>query len=225
MTAVQQLYLRGTGALDPTEFNLASIPPSGPMEIKAIVFFMNKSGKTYRNGRPWSTELVHKILRDPVYQGEYRWNRNSNSTDDEDRQVIVIKCPAITSYDDFKDIQKKLEANRPVKGEIKTSHSGKYILNGLLKCSHCGGGMTSATGKSGQYRYYQCYSRARYGKTKCIGELINADRLEQVVLSAVHEDLLTAERMQEILIQIDDVEAKRATSRTQRMEVACTRFR
>ncbi|WP_201850667.1 zinc ribbon domain-containing protein [Myceligenerans indicum] len=45
--------------------------------------------------------------------------------------------------------------------------------------------MTSATGKLRRYRYYTCFTRARYGRTGCDAARIDADLLDTAVTDAL----------------------------------------
>jgi site-specific DNA recombinase len=42
---------------------------------------------------------------------------------------------------------------------------------------------TAANGRSKTYRYYTCFTRARYGKQECSAPRLNADDLDRAVLA------------------------------------------
>ncbi|TQS45328.1 recombinase family protein [Cryptosporangium phraense] len=65
---------------------------------------------------------------------------------------------------------------------------GAHPLTGLLRCRQCGRGYigTSARGRSATYRYYTCWSRARYGThAGCDVHRYYADELDTAVMNAL----------------------------------------
>jgi site-specific DNA recombinase len=62
------------------------------------------------------------------------------------------------------------------------------LLTGLIRCPQCGRGYigTAAHGRSSTYRYYTCWSRARYGTTAgCDVHRFNADAIETAITTAL----------------------------------------
>jgi site-specific DNA recombinase len=62
-----------------------------------------------------------------------------------------------------------------------------YHLTGLITCPACGHSYvgTSATGRTRTYRYYTCFSRARYGPRGCPAPRLPADETDAAVLQAL----------------------------------------
>jgi site-specific DNA recombinase len=62
-----------------------------------------------------------------------------------------------------------------------------YHLTGLITCPACGHSYvgTSATGRTRTYRYYTCFSRARYGPHGCPAPRLPADETDAAVLQAL----------------------------------------
>jgi site-specific DNA recombinase len=79
---------------------------------------------------------------------------------------------------------------RPALAQIgqRAANPSSYTLTGLIRCPQCGRGYigTAATGRSKTYRYYTCWSRARYrNKAGCDIHRLNADDLETAIGDAL----------------------------------------
>ena len=73
------------------------------------------------------------------------------------------------------------------------------LLTGLLRCDNCGAGMTTATGKGGRYQYYKCNSRIVRGAGACCTPAVPMQKMDDMVLTAFADKMLTPERLQEML--------------------------
>jgi site-specific DNA recombinase len=69
----------------------------------------------------------------------------------------------------------------------RASNSSDYLLAGVLTCFRCGhryvGG--AAHGRSACYRYYRCFTRQRYGISRCDADALPADALEAAVIESL----------------------------------------
>ncbi len=80
----------------------------------------------------------------------------------------------------------------------------KNLLTKKVKCGTgnedgCGGGMTTATGKSGQHRYYACHTSTKAGKSECPGRWTPMDKLDDIVVESVIEKVLAPDRLSKLL--------------------------
>ena len=73
------------------------------------------------------------------------------------------------------------------------------LLTGLLHCDKCGAGMTLATGKGGKYRYYKCNTRIGQNIYACDTPAVPVHKLDQAVLGALTDKVLTPGRLKEML--------------------------
>ncbi|WP_257787766.1 zinc ribbon domain-containing protein [Sphingopyxis sp. QXT-31] len=87
----------------------------------------------------------------------------------------------------------------------------------------CGGGMTTSTGKSGQYKYYACSNRARAGPSICNGRRMPMHKLDEIVLNALEERLLTPERLHDLLSSWLDHALHATESRREKLRQLRTR--
>ena len=173
---------------------------SGPMGIKGIVSTLNAKGLTYRRGRPFRINEVHRILRRSTCMGIHYYNRRIGKTDRlrDPSEWIPIEVPHIIEPDTFEAVQRHLQSRRPAVKAARLSN-GSMLLTQIATCPHCGSGMTLRTGKSGRYRYYTCAGAASKGKASCAGRSIPMAELDEVVLGALESRLLQPERLKEIL--------------------------
>jgi len=114
---------------------------------------------------------VARILRNPVYAGEYVW------------RGIVIQTPALVDRETFDRVQALLSV-RLTHIPARTS-SAQHPLAGLVYC-HCGARCLLLAGKSGRYRYYVCKRRL---EDECDMTFVNAERLERALVQALFEQL------------------------------------
>ena len=91
--------------------------------------------------------------------------------------------------------------------------SGPTLLTGFCFCAACGRAMTLRTGKSGQYRYYTCSTKARQGETGCKGRTVPKDKLDTLVANHIEQRLLQPKRLERILSTVLDRREERTERR------------
>lgn len=193
----------------------------GPMSIKSITVWLNEHGYRTRQGGSWGVGLVHRILSNPVYAGENRFNVMDSRTRRKKAEAEQIKAeaPAIIAQTEFASVQGLLHARNPRVAAPRVV-TRPILLTGLAFCAFCGGAMTLRTGTSRTgtvHRYYSCSTCGRKGKTACKGRAIRMDRLDGVVTEAVAGQLLHPERILEMLSMLADKRAEKAASVDERI--------
>ena len=150
--------------------------------VRLIARYLNEQGITTRKGGRWSIVGIRDILRNRTYLGTY--------------SRLGVKVPGshppiIYSYI-FSRVQERLSA-KPRQGGY--SRRPPFLLTGLAHCGYCGNKMISVNrsqtwtrhkdgGESkGEYRYYQCQSRAN--QSVCQYHTRRAEALESAVLAAL----------------------------------------
>ena len=154
--------------------------------MRRIVRSLNEKGVPTRGGRGWSLVTVRDVLRNRSYLGTYtRFGLR-----------VPANHPAIIDRDDFRLAQEKMERGRTRR---RASHpSEPFLLSGLAYCANCGNRMMGVsrrqgwrrkdgTSSVGQYRYYQCQSRANQGT--CGYHTWRAGDLEEAALQATRDGL------------------------------------
>lgn len=151
------------------------------------------------NGR-WCQTEIGRLLRNPVYRGEWAWRE----------QVIIdpdVVPPLVTPelWQQANDASK----NRSVHGRGRPAlKHPRGLLNSFLTCAHCGYNMTQygkpyslLSGERAFNRAYVCAGRSRYrdlGRACCENPRWNSERLE----AAVWEKLVDAVKDPELLLAL-----------------------
>ncbi|HFJ4330383.1 recombinase family protein [Serratia liquefaciens] len=143
---------------------------------------MNDNGKTI-NGKRWSTPKICALLRNPRCNGDFISNSlerdYDNGTSESVEHVIKGLYPKVVTDDEFELVLNRLDGNhknRRVRNNRKVT-----ILNGLLKCSICGGALTVRT--AGAYRYVGCLKTIEKGG--CYAKPMRYDALERIIVNHI----------------------------------------
>ncbi len=177
--------------------------PSGPLGISSLAQLLNERGERIR-GKPFHTSNVHKILTNTANIGYVLYNQRDSRTGEfrPEDEWVPIPVPPIVDEDTFYAVRAQMAARDPRMGE-SASKTKTNLLTGLVSCGcgdGCGGGMTTATGKGGQYKYYACHRRMSAGKSECEGRRIPMQKLDDLVVQQVAHQVLAPERLH-ILLQ------------------------
>ena len=187
---------------------------SGPLGIKATVCWLNERGYRTRNGARFGVRTIESILTNPVYKGEYTFNKHSSKTFKQkpEQEWIGISVPAIISREEFDAVQATLHSRNPRVNPPRVI-TGPVLLTGLAVCATCGGAMTLRTGTSKTYKvykYYSCYTCTRQGKTACKGRSIPMEKLDSLVTENLVEQLFQPERLAALLTSVAERRAQKA---------------
>ncbi len=165
------------------------------MGMKNIASHLNDLGITMRD-QPWRMQKINQVLSNSVYAGEFYFNRTEYRTSKRKlpSEWVKVDAPLIIDKAVFDRVAARRHARQPAKipgQQLATS----ALLVGIIKCGHCGAGMTQATGKSGRYRYYKCTTRMNKGVSRCTGRNLSRESTEQVVLNALADKVFTPTRV------------------------------
>ena len=146
----------------------------GKLGTTAIARILESEGAPSPRKTGWSPNALRVILANPAYTGLVRWNQDTHPG---------LHEPLIDDHL-FEQAQQILRR----RGEDATLRRGNptdYLLSGLVRCHHCGRAYigTSAHGRNGRYTYYTCSTRYKYGPTKCNGDRLPKNELEDAVLA------------------------------------------
>lgn len=132
--------------------------------------------------------------------GDYHFNVVDSKTREKrpPEEWVKTTIPQIISADIFEKVRIKRESRAPEKVAPRVLNS-PCLLTGLLKCGHCGNGLTLATGKGGRYRYYKCTNRKNKGNSTCISKNLPMDKVDQIVLNQLSEKVFAPERIQSLV--------------------------
>jgi len=189
---IYKLALRGEG-------------DTGPMGLKSITTHLNARDIRTRDGGRWGIAAVHQVLTRTTYIGEHRFNTRDHKTrrPKPEAEHAVMAVPPIVTEPEWRAVQAHLKSRSPQWTAPRTV-SGPTLLTGICFCAACGGAMTLRTGKSGQYRYYTCSTRARQGNTGCGGTTVPMARLDKTVADHLEDRLLDPRRLTLLLGEVLD---------------------
>ena len=181
------------------------------MGSKQIAAHFNERGQLLR-GAKWARNRVHSMLADTAYMGEYVFNKKQIRTRNWKPEAEWVRVPieAIVSPDLFRAVEAKRHQRSPAVTPARIVNS-PTLLTGLLRCGNCGAGMTLATGKGGRYRYYKCNTRIAQSIGACTTPAVPVAKLDQAVLTALADKVLTPERLKlmlrELKVRLKNVKA------------------
>lgn len=146
-----------------------------------------------RTGKPVTPSSVYRLLRNHRYCGDW------------ELAGIPLNVPGIISEETFMKAAKNFKTSRNnAAGTAKTD----YLLSCRCYCAYCGSMLIgeSGTGKHGKvYHYYKC-SGQKHKKTNCELKPIPQADLEDAVLHAVNEDMLTPEMIERVTDKILEIQ-------------------
>jgi site-specific DNA recombinase len=121
----------------------------------------------------WSPNALRLILANPAYRGLIRWNDDLHQG---------LHEPLVDEQT-FERAQAIL-ARRHKDASLRRGNPTEFLLSGLVRCGHCDRAYvgSSAHGNGGRYTYYACSTRYKYGPSKCNGERLPKEQLEDAVL-------------------------------------------
>ena len=152
-----------------------------------IATVLNERGHRTTSGGRWSAHQVIRALNNRIYLGELTFRENTVT----DTHEPIITAGTWTEAETLLAARGESHAHRAASGS-------DYQLTGLMRCPNCDKAMlgTRATGRSRTYRYYTCFTRARYDTATCDAPRLNADAVDTAVLDALagfyrnHRDLI-----------------------------------
>jgi site-specific DNA recombinase len=175
--------------VDPGTHKLVPVPAEAPhivqifgwytrdrLGTRAIANQLTAQGVTTRGGKPWSSFQVGRVLSNPAYAGDIAHG-----------SIYVPDAhPPIIDRDTFRRAA-EIAAARSGPHQQRAASPGDYYLTSRITCPQCRCKYvgTAAHGKGGTYRYYTCFTRARYGPQACDATRIPAGTADTAVLNAL----------------------------------------
>lgn len=162
----------------------------GGSAMIAIAKKLNDLGIKTKRGGTWENRTVRYVLTNPVYIGKVRWS--PEGTNDyhkttgwsEDTMLVDGEHEAILSEEVFSAAQEAVEAHvRRYKSSTGISQREEVstMLQGLVKCSSCGGTLSRSGKGMNCVRYI-------HGKCKS-SHYITLTKLEDLILTAVESQM------------------------------------
>lgn len=151
-------------------------------KMTAIVKDFNRRGIKSKYGNGMTLNIVHHMLKNRKYIGEYRF-----------RDIVHPNAfPAIVSEELFNRVQEKMDKNKKAPARHKAEDD--YILTPKLRCGKCGAIMfgESGTSRTGTvHRYYKCASAKR--KRGCDKKTVRKEWIEDLVVNYTMKKIMDDE--------------------------------
>jgi site-specific DNA recombinase len=143
---------------------------------RAVAAHLNQRGLHRRSGRPWSHKTVTDVLTNRVYLGEVHF-----------RDIVVEQAHEPLISPQTFELADRILTDRGENPARKAAAATDYHLSGKITCLRCGHTYlgSNATGRHRIYRYYTCATRSRYGIRHCPAPRIDADHLDEQILTAL----------------------------------------
>jgi site-specific DNA recombinase len=181
---------------------------------------LNAGGIPGPRGRgPWAASTIRAMIFNPLYRGELVWGRTrwadqggtKRKLDVADTSTwVTVPAPTLRIIDEglWKATHERLAQGRAVYmartngqtwGRPLNPTESKYLLTGLLRCGHCGGGVhvSRQSGRRGEglWLYYVC-ARQRTRGIPCPGALrVRSSVVDEAVLEDLGGKLMAPERI------------------------------
>ena len=137
--------------------------------------FKTRKG-TWSGGTPFSKPTLRLMLNNVIYTGKVRTKG----------EVFAGEHKAIIEDELFEAVHVTLRRNHAANENcIHRRHAA--LLKGLMRCKHCGCGMTHhfTTRSNRRYRYYVCINAQRNGWSQCPAPSLPARELEEFVVDQI----------------------------------------
>ncbi len=144
--------------------------------LRTVAESLEEQGVTRRDGHPWTTGNVARILKNRLYSGEIEF----------EGQIVKAANEPLVSKETWEDVQKLLRMRRSEigrKGPVAEPHP----LAGIVRCGSCGGAMVATMNRGRHnngkvYWYYRCSKNAKSPKHTCPTRHVSGGELEKAVL-------------------------------------------
>jgi site-specific DNA recombinase len=159
---------------------------------RAIAKHLNDHGSLTKRGKMWDQTNVKRLMNTETITGVMIYNKretkNGKITMREKKDWIIKENnhPAIIPPERFEKVQMIMKSRSFAK---KHADNETYLLTGLLKCKHCGGGMKGSTNRhkrmNKEYAYYRYICSAYVSGYGCKHHAVHRDDLEQVIVERI----------------------------------------
>lgn len=168
--------------------------------VKHIVTYLNSNGIPAPKGGKWFKSMVRWIVGNEAYMGVLRWGGSGAYHRLAGLEAIRVEraWDPIVDPDNFR-LAQSLVAQRSKRFIHPRRANSYYLLSGLLYCQRCAKPMMGHSAKSSRYHYYICGTRSRQGNYLCGRMPIPRERLENLVLDAIREKILTDENIRRLV--------------------------
>lgn len=158
--------------------------------------WVDSSVRRILDNRMYIGDLVQGVLKIKSYKVQV-----AQKVDKEDWIIVEGTHEPIISKEDYENVQTLLKRHArkaPQKKEV-------YLFSGFVKCGDCGRSMSRKHYHHdyGEYTYFVCTTHVKFDKTACSKHTTRADKLEEIVLSAIQSQIALAVDMEQAIKEIN----------------------
>jgi len=158
--------------------------------FRGVVHRLNSRGIKTRDGEPWASTSIRRILQNHFYFGALTYNKRkshgktSRVRPEEEHIIVEDVFEPIISKDEFLAVQSLIADQKKIPSASKAS---PYLLTGLLECQYCGTKMYGYTYQDYRrkgtrlYQYYRCNGHISKGAAVCPGNTVSASLVEGLI--------------------------------------------
>ncbi len=173
---------------------------------KAIALRLNEDGSTNR-GKRWTKVMVYAVLKSEKVAGLTTFNKKAHTgaKNPPEQWITVESHEGIISRDRFERIQKIIDNASPA-GKGGSSKSTR-LFTGMVSCGRCKENMviTSATGRSATYYYYECQSRCNGSGCDTKHKRMPAGILDDFLIETVSSRIFNRNSLTDLILEINDL--------------------
>lgn len=121
----------------------------------------------------WRGNVVHDILRNPIYKGKKRLNKE------------YYDVESIVTEELWEKVNSNLKRNKKKVGRKATYH---YLLNGIIHCAHCGHQLVGRKRKSCNDNSYKCRKKVSPHERCDASRGINLTKLDSFIIKLLFKE-------------------------------------
>lgn len=173
--------------------------------LRGLAADLNGEGVLSPKGKLWTANGIAGVLKNPVYVGDFVWNRRclskykrkvAGKKQNSEAEWITFEghhTPLIDRQQ-FDKVQKQLSARKNC--STPKLNGGGFVLSGILVCGHCGHRMTGDT--ANQVHNYTCYGYRQRGRAYCEPNYVKQSEVVQRILGAVEAAFYNPETLEQL---------------------------
>lgn len=144
---------------------------------KETIKWLNGRGILTRQGKPWLTSSLYRLLNNHTYNGDVFYKG----------EVYPGEHERLVSEEQWNQIQEILKENASVPKGTRMMSLRYAPLRGLIHCGHCGGLMspTYTEKRNHKYAYYICLKDTTRDLSTCPIRRVGAGDMEKAVVEQV----------------------------------------
>lgn len=163
----------------------------------------------------WSAKMIHRILHNEIYVGNLIQGQHKK-LDYRSKEIIALPEEKWTKVENTHEaiidkVQFELVQSIEEKDtRISPGTTKVKLFSGYIECGDCGNKMVrrSSSYKGKKYSYYNC-NGYKADKYSCTSHNISHDKLYEIVLHAVQQQIAVALKMEQFLATVDELPLKR----------------